>query len=81
MLHIDVIRAWKDEAYRMSLSEAERAQLPKNPAGAIELDLLDLNDVAGGQRAVESGIGTCTVGASLCCSSGNTCDTKGGGCK
>lgn len=37
MSRIDVIRAWKDEAYRQSLSEAERAALPANPAGAVEL--------------------------------------------
>ena len=33
----DVIRAWKDEAYRLSLSEEERALLPENPAGEMEL--------------------------------------------
>jgi len=27
------IRAWKDEDFRLSLSEAERASLPQNPAG------------------------------------------------
>ena len=48
MLHPNVIRAWKDEAYRQSLSEAERAQLPANPAGLIELSELELGSVAGG---------------------------------
>jgi mersacidin/lichenicidin family type 2 lantibiotic len=33
----DIIRAWKDEEYRESLSEAERARLPEHPAGLIEL--------------------------------------------
>ena len=37
MTHLDIIRAWKDEEYRLSLSEAERALLPANPAGLIEL--------------------------------------------
>lgn len=37
MSRIDIIRAWKDEAYRQSLSAAERAALPANPAGAVEL--------------------------------------------
>jgi mersacidin/lichenicidin family type 2 lantibiotic len=32
-----IIRAWKDSSYRASLTEAERAQLPGNPAGIIEL--------------------------------------------
>jgi mersacidin/lichenicidin family type 2 lantibiotic len=33
----DIIRAWKDEALRNNLSEADRAKLPANPAGAVEL--------------------------------------------
>ena len=37
MSHRDIIRAWKDAEFRSSLSEAERAMLPANPAGAIEL--------------------------------------------
>ena len=44
----DVIRAWKDEEYRSSLSEAERALLPENPAGLIELTDEDLGAAAGG---------------------------------
>lgn len=61
MSHIDIIRAWKDEDYRASLSDAERAQLPENPAGLMELtdiEYLELADteigsVAGG---LEQGI-------------------------
>jgi mersacidin/lichenicidin family type 2 lantibiotic len=37
MPHEDIIRAWKDEEYRNSLSEEQRAQLPENPAGIVEL--------------------------------------------
>jgi mersacidin/lichenicidin family type 2 lantibiotic len=37
MRHVDIVRAWKDEEYRASLTEAERAQLPAHPAGLIEL--------------------------------------------
>lgn len=47
MTEIDIIRAWKDAAYRNSLSESERALLPENPAGLIELSDADLM-VAGG---------------------------------
>jgi mersacidin/lichenicidin family type 2 lantibiotic len=44
----DIIRAWKDEEYRRSLSEAERAQLPVNPAGSNELKEADLQAAVGG---------------------------------
>ncbi len=49
MSHVDIIRAWKDEEYRMSLSEAERTLLPAHPAGIIELEAAQLN-VAGAAR-------------------------------
>jgi mersacidin/lichenicidin family type 2 lantibiotic len=48
MSNIDVIRAWKDADYRRSLSDAERASLPANPAGRIELTAADLQVVSGG---------------------------------
>ena len=48
MAHVDIIRAWKDEEYRLSLSAAERTQLPAHPAGFIALTDADLEVVAGG---------------------------------
>ncbi|HEX2220838.1 MAG TPA: mersacidin/lichenicidin family type 2 lantibiotic [Gemmatimonadales bacterium] len=48
MTRVDVIRAWKDEEYRASLSAAELAELPAHPAGLIELGDTDLDAVAGG---------------------------------
>jgi mersacidin/lichenicidin family type 2 lantibiotic len=45
---IDVTRAWKDEDYLLSLSEAERAALPENPVGVVDLRDEQLNGVAGG---------------------------------
>jgi mersacidin/lichenicidin family type 2 lantibiotic len=47
---IDVVRAWKDEEYRSSLTEAQRAQLPENPAGLVELTDEEINGVEGGLR-------------------------------
>ncbi|HTT70593.1 MAG TPA: mersacidin/lichenicidin family type 2 lantibiotic [Anaeromyxobacteraceae bacterium] len=47
-----IIKAWKDENYRKSLSEAERAALPENPAGLIELSDAELGDIGGGARAL-----------------------------
>ncbi len=50
MSNSNVIRAWKDPAYRNSLSPGERAALPSNPAGMIELSDADLGKVSGGLR-------------------------------
>ena len=36
MTNDEIIRAWKDEDYRNSLSEEQRSQLPENPAGMVE---------------------------------------------
>ena len=43
----NIIRAWKDENYRRGLSEAERAALPENPAGRLDLDELTAAELAG----------------------------------
>ncbi|HKS26457.1 MAG TPA: mersacidin/lichenicidin family type 2 lantibiotic [Pyrinomonadaceae bacterium] len=53
MSNVNIVRAWKDEEYRRSLSEAERAMLPQNPAGMIELNDKDLETVAGGDTWTE----------------------------
>lgn len=49
MTNVDIIRAWKDEEYRMGLTEAERAELPEHPAGLVELTDAQMAAVAGGQ--------------------------------
>ena len=48
MSNKNTIRAWKDPTYRNSLSEAERAALPSNPAGSVELSDVELGKVGGG---------------------------------
>lgn len=45
-----IIRAWKDEEFRLGLSETERAELPANPAGLLELTDEELSAVTGGTR-------------------------------
>jgi mersacidin/lichenicidin family type 2 lantibiotic len=45
---MDTIRAWKDEEYRMSLTEEQRSLLPDNPAGLVELSDAELESIAGG---------------------------------
>ncbi len=54
----EIIRAWKDEEYRMSLSESDRAALPAHPAGIVELSDEELSGVAGGFMPSV----TCTTG-------------------
>ena len=46
MSTLDIIRAWKDEEYRLSLDE-----MPAHPAGLIELTDADLDLVAGGNHS------------------------------
>ena len=56
MCKLDVVRAWKDEDYRMGLSEAERRMLPANPAGLIEISDIELGAVAGGEEGGPGGM-------------------------
>ena len=43
----NVVRAWKDEVYRQSLSTEEQAMLPINPAGETELTDRELEAISG----------------------------------
>jgi mersacidin/lichenicidin family type 2 lantibiotic len=47
MSNLNIIRAWKDPEYRRVLTEAQRAQLPAHPAGAIEFPDRDLEEASG----------------------------------
>src|SRR5450432_4336392 len=51
-MNSNIVRAWKDEFYRQSLSDEERAQLPENPVGELELTDTELGSIfaAGGHR-------------------------------
>ena len=59
MSSLDIIRAWKDEDYRLGLTDAQRAMLPGSPVGLIELSDADMGLLAGG-----------TGGSSSSCSPG-----------
>ena len=49
------IQAWKNEDFRLSLSEAERANLPANPAGIVELTDEALDTLlSGGKKDLET---------------------------
>ncbi len=62
-----IIRAWEDPEYRSSLSAAERAALPENPAGAIELTDAELGEVLGAAQS----------GASVGCNTKTCVTTRG----
>jgi mersacidin/lichenicidin family type 2 lantibiotic len=38
MSTLQVVRAWKDQSYRNSLSAEQLAELPAHPSGTIEFD-------------------------------------------
>ena len=40
----EVVRAWKDEDYRDTLTAEHRAELPEHPAGTIEFEQPELED-------------------------------------
>ena len=46
-MKLDIVRAWKDETYRQSLSEEQMNTLPANPAGELELADSSLRSVLG----------------------------------
>ncbi|MEQ9672109.1 mersacidin/lichenicidin family type 2 lantibiotic [Coleofasciculus sp. G2-EDA-02] len=79
MSNIDIIRAWKDEEYRNSLSEEERVQLPENPAGLIELSDAEMETVSGGIPAWTIIIATAVLTCGLCHTAYSTCGH--GGCQ
>jgi mersacidin/lichenicidin family type 2 lantibiotic len=44
MTTIEVVKGWKDEEYRDTLTAEQQAQLPPHPAGVIEFGQPLLND-------------------------------------
>jgi mersacidin/lichenicidin family type 2 lantibiotic len=45
MSHVNIIRAWKDAEYRLSLTEEQRARVPAHPSGAIEFRVKEVHEV------------------------------------
>lgn len=63
-MKFDVVRAWKDEAYRQSLSKEQLQTLPANPAGFLELTDDELETVQGGGHG-HDGVGLASASRSL----------------
>jgi mersacidin/lichenicidin family type 2 lantibiotic len=65
---MDIVRAWTDEEYYLGLSEEQRALLPENPAGLMELADDDLQNIVGGSlcnnRSVCHEHSFCLIGTS-----------------
>lgn len=56
-MKFDIVRAWKDESYRQSLSNEQIDQLPTNPVGEIELDDAELRSIYGSDGLGAAGAG------------------------
>lgn len=68
-----IIRAWKDKTFRDSLTDAERAMLPPNPAGLVELLDSDLLDAGGATAAICITLSVVTVVVSIQVTIQNSC--------
>lgn len=68
----EIIRAWKDEEYFENLSAGERAALPDNPAGLIDLSDLEMETVAGGGTWCVDSTGCCPFLTTTCPSIADT---------
>jgi mersacidin/lichenicidin family type 2 lantibiotic len=60
MRKIDLVRAFRDEDYFLSLTAAERASLPAHPAAMIEVSEDELRAVAGATTEACSRTGICS---------------------
>src|SRR5579885_3521740 len=56
-MKFDIVRAWKDQSYRQSLSQEQLSQLPANPAGEVELSDATLASIYGGDDWEANGWG------------------------
>ena len=76
MSHNHIIRAWKDADYRDRLSAEERAQLPENPAGLVELTCEELTSVDGSSGSRTTGIPCVLDDVKFTNDGGTFCGTK-----
>ncbi len=54
MANNKIVQAWKNEEYRMAMTAEERASLPENPAGIVELTDEALDDLIAGSEDSDS---------------------------
>jgi len=71
---MEVVRAWKEQEYRDSLTAEQLAQLPQHPAGVIEFGTPELDD----ESLFGPAVGSCKLLSNLQtavkhCTKGNVC--------
>ena len=80
-MKLDIVRAWKDETYRRSLSQEQQAQLPANPAGELELSDAELQSVHGAHGGSSGSTANFNTFSTACAQSvGGSCFTFGVEC-
>ncbi len=62
-----IVRAWKDEEYRKSLSCEEAAMLQENPAGELELSDAELEAINGASGFVNTNALLCVQSVLIYC--------------
>lgn len=67
MTEATIIQAWKNPQFRQSLSAAELASLPANPAGSMMFERSEMS-AEGGRMLVPSHVVCSTLCPSLFCS-------------
>lgn len=72
MHKIDIIRAWRDEEYRNSLTPEQLAGLPESPAGIATVDDTALRSITGGVRS-SIPYPDCTTFVGSCVKPGQQC--------
>ena len=71
MSTLQVVRAWKDQSYRNSLSADQLAKLPAHPSGTIEFDRTAVAVKTNGSKCPSPyTLAYCTVGRAML---GSTC--------
>jgi mersacidin/lichenicidin family type 2 lantibiotic len=66
MKKIDVVRAWRDEEYRNSLTPEELASLPENPAGVAVVEDSVLRSITGGCGTPSTKVMSCVTWPQQC---------------
>jgi mersacidin/lichenicidin family type 2 lantibiotic len=59
MTNKDIIEYWKNSEHRLNLTAEERAKLPANPAGLVELTDEALDDLISGGGLNEADAASC----------------------